>query len=216
MDKDLRLDDIFRELEPDLQQEIKATAIRCEFKSGEHLVFEGDTCTNFLIVESGRVRVYKIGESGREVTLYHLQKKETCILTAFGILSRTPFLANAVVEESCKLVLIPAEHVRDWINRSRFLRDFVFQSLSTRLNDVMSILEAIAFQRVDARVAGFLLGQEAMVIEMTHDKIAREVGSSRVVISRILEHLENEGVVKLARGRVEIVDEKNLRKLTVT
>lgn len=216
MKSDRQLPELFEQLEESMQKEVRAAAMRREFSAGDHLVFEGDQCLNFLIVESGQVRVYKIGESGREVTLYHLRHQETCILTAFGILSKTPFLANAIVEESGSLLLIPADRVRDWINRSPFWRDFVFRALSTRLNDVMSILEAVAFQRVDARLAGFLLADKQPVLEITHDKIARELGSSRVVISRILENFENQGWVRLSRARIEIIDSKALSGLLVT
>ena len=144
---------------------------------------------------SGVVRVYKIGETGREITLYRFGLGQSCILTANAILSERSFPAIATVEREAEAVMIPADTFRDWVRRHDLWREFVFDLLSQRLVSVMALVEEVAFQRMDRRVAAFLLNRAQIQnpIHITHQEIAAELGSSREVISRLLEDLASEG-----------------------
>ncbi len=198
-------------------EEFERYAILKKFKAGEMLSYEGDSCSYFVIVLSGNIRVYKAGISEREITLYRVNPHESCILTAFCILSQTEFPAFAVAETDMEMILIPSPVFREWINRFDIWRNFTFTNLSIRLNEILQTIDKMAFQRVDARVANFLLHSARKGkkdINITHQQLAKEVGSSRVVISRTLETLAQHGLVELGRGVIHIMDEKRLLKLT--
>jgi CRP/FNR family transcriptional regulator len=161
------------------------------------------------------VRVYKIGETGREITLYRFGNGQSCILTANAILSQKTFPAIATVEKDAEAVMIPADTFRDWVVRYDLWREFVFDLLSQRLSTVMAIVEEIAFRRMDARIAALLLArvQAENPIRITHQEIASELGSSREVISRLLEDFSERGLVRSGRGEIEVLDEESLRSL---
>ena len=153
---------------------------------------EGDQAEAIALLLSGVVRVYKIGENGREITLYRFGNGESCILTANVILSRQTFPAIATVERDAEAVMIPAGAFRQWIGRYDLWRDFIFGLLSQRLASVIATVDEVAFRRMDVRVAAFLLArsQDGGQVHITHQQIAAELGSSREVISRLLESLE--------------------------
>ena len=158
------------------------------------------------------VRVYKIGENGREITLYRFGNGESCILTANVILSRQTFPAIATVEQDAEAVMIPAGAFRTWIGRHDLWRNFIFGLLSQRLASVIATIDEVAFRRMDVRVAAFLLerSQGQGQVHITHQQIAAELGSSREVISRLLETLEDGGLIRRSRGVIEVLDAKRL------
>ena len=160
------------------------------------------------LLVSGVVRVYKVGETGREITLYRFGNGSSCILTANAILSQKTFPAIATVEENAEAVMIPAETFRDWVREYDLWRDFVFDLLSQRLSTVMAVIDEVAFQRMDRRIAALLIrrGKTQNPLRITHQEIASELGSSREVISRLLEDFVNEGSIRSGRGTIEILD----------
>ena len=176
--------------------------------AGAPIAWEGDACDQLAIVLAGTVRVYKVGESGREITLYRIEETESCVLTASCILSRTQFPALAVAETDVEAVLIPAYVLRDWVARYEPWRDYVFNMMSQRLADVIATVEEVAFRRMDARIAEFLaeLGENGATIPITHQEIASELGTAREVVSRILKDLERGGLIALSRGAVTLLD----------
>jgi CRP/FNR family transcriptional regulator len=159
------------------------------------------------------VRIYKIGETGREITLYRFGNGESCILTANAILSQKNFPAVATVEQEVEAVMIPADTFRDWVRRYDLWREFVFELLSQRLSSVMAIVEEVAFRRMDARLASLLTerGRRSDLIHMTHQEIGSELGSSREVISRILEDFSAQAMVEVSRGMIKILDREALQ-----
>lgn len=203
-----------RHAEADLIRDFKQVAFSVRIPAGKDVFVEGDEANAIALLLSGVVRVYKIGETGREITLYRFGLGESCILTANAILSRQTFPAIATVEQDAEAVMIPAETFRLWVKRWEVWRDFVFELLSQRLASVMTVVDEVAFRRMDARVAGLLLQRApaGQPISITHQEIAAELGSSREVISRILEDFAARGLLRTARGTVEIVDAANLHK----
>jgi CRP/FNR family transcriptional regulator len=178
---------------------------------------EGDQVDAIALLISGVVRVYKIGETGREITLYRFGNGESCILTANAILSQKNFPAVATVEKEAEAVMIPADTFRDWVRRYDQWREFVFELLSQRLSSVMAIVEEVAFRRMDVRVASLLMerGIKSDSIHMTHQEVSAELGSSREVISRILEDFSAQGMVEVSRGMIKILDRDALRARSV-
>ena len=188
--------------------EFQRSAFLAHIPAGHDVFLEGDRVEAIALLISGGVRVYKIGETGREITLYRFGNGSSCILTANAILSQNTFPAIATVEQDAEAVMIPAEVFRSWVKKYDLWRDFVFDLLSQRLSTVMAIVDEVVFQRMDRRVATLLIkrGQDANPIRITHQEIASELGSSREVVSRLLEDFMSEGSIQSVRGVIEILD----------
>lgn len=174
---------------------------------------EGDEVDGIALMMSGVVRVYKLGETGREITLYRFGEGESCVITANAILNQQDFPAIAQVEQEAEAVMIPADVFSQWVKRYDPWRDFVFSLVSDRLASVMEIVDQVAFHRMDRRVASFLLKRSKLQnpIVITHQEIANEIGSSREVISRLLEDFATRGLVRLSRGEIHILDSEGLK-----
>lgn len=208
---------LLNEAGPDHVREFMRATSYARIPVGRDVFVEGDEVDAIALLISGVVRVYKIGETGREITLYRFGLGESCILTANAILSRHSFPAIATVEKKAEAIMIPADNLRDWVKRYDVWRGFVFDLLSERLSSLMEIVDEVAFRRMDARVAALLSERSRRMnpIRITHQEIAYELGSSREVISRLLEDLFNQGVIELGRGRITVLDTDALENLSV-
>ncbi len=192
--------------------DFRQAASYARIPAGKDIFVEGDKVQSIALILSGNVRVYKIGENGREITLYRFGLGESCILTANAIMNQQTFPAVALVESEAEAIMIPADTFRDWMRRYDEWRTFLFDLLSQRLADVMAIVDEVVFHRMDARVAALLLRStdQGSILQTTHQEIAAELGTSREVISRILEGFESAGLIASSRGQVEILDADEL------
>jgi CRP/FNR family transcriptional regulator len=199
---------VLQQADPQLVREFQQSAFFARIPSGRDVFVEGDRADAIALLISGVVRVYKIGETGREITLYRFGHGESCILTANAILSQQSFPAIATVEQEAEAVMIPAEAFRDWVRRYDLWREYVFDLFSQRLSLVMAVVDEVVFRRMDTRLAAFLLNQSKFQnpLRVTHQEIAAELGSSREVISRLIEDFGSEGIVNAGRGMIEILD----------
>jgi CRP/FNR family transcriptional regulator len=207
---------LLQRADPQLVQEFQQEAFFARIAAGQDVFLEGDRVEGIALLISGVVRVYKIGETGRQITLYRFGNGQSCILTANAILSQKTFPAVATVEKDAEAVMIPAEVFRKWVGKYDMWREFVFDLLSQRLSSVMEIIDEVAFRRLDTRLATLLLTRSQIQnpIRMTHQEIAAELGSSREVISRLLEDFSERGFVVVSRGEIEILDSEGLRSRT--
>jgi CRP/FNR family transcriptional regulator len=185
---------------------------------GSPICDQGMQCQYLALVCSGVARIYKLGENGREITLYRIATGESCILTVSCIVSGSPFPAFAVCEEAIEALVISPAVVRQWMDEFPLWRHYVFGLINDRLGDVMSVIEEIAFRRVDRRLATYLLqrarGEDADRIKITHQAIASDLGTSREVVSRILKDFEHQGVISASRGQLQIIDRDGLASKT--
>jgi CRP/FNR family transcriptional regulator len=191
----------------------QATVMR--FPTAATIFEEGDLCSAFAILARGEVRVFKIGETGREITLYRFARGESCILTASCILSDRQFPAIATVEEPAEAYVLPHTVFRSWVDAFPPWRDYVFQLLSRRLATVMAVIDEVAFRRMDVRIVEFLLRRlpaDGAALSLTHQQIAAELGTSREVVSRILADVAAGGVLQIARGSVVVLDRAGLER----
>lgn len=187
-----------------------------KLSAGQFICLEGDVCQHLALVLSGTARVYKMGNSGREITLYRIEAGESCILTASCILSQQKFPAFAVAETAVEAIGISASHLRDWMTQDPTWQGYIFGLLSQRLTVVMEVVEEVAFHRMDVRISTYLLkmaDSSGATVQTTHEAIARELGSSREVVSRILKDLEKRGIVNLTRGNISILKLNELTKI---
>jgi CRP/FNR family transcriptional regulator len=218
---DAYLDDLtrafpFLRTSPELRDVLLAQSVRKTLAPDQFICLEGDRCQMLPLVLDGTARVYKTSETGREVTLYRINPGETCILTASCILSDLPFPAFATTESPLQACLIPSPTFQQWVDRHDAWRHFTFDLLARRLADVMALVEDVTFRRLDVRLAAYLLAAadaDAMTLDTTHEAIALDLGSSREVISRLLNDFQSKGWVRLSRGQVDIVKPEALRRL---
>jgi CRP/FNR family transcriptional regulator len=207
----------FTEAPAELRKALLEAAAVVHLEAGEYFLREGDTCAHFAIVVSGRMRVFKLGEGGQEITLYHVGAGEACPLNVSCILSDRPVPAMARVEEPVEAVVVAASTFRSWIASHESMRTFVFQMFASRLAEVMSLVEEVAFRRMDRRLARRLLDLLADhsngQVEITHADLAADLGTAREVVSRLLKEFERVGAVQLTRGRILSQNMATLRGL---
>jgi CRP/FNR family transcriptional regulator len=198
----------FRNSPGGLTRDLLATSRRQIISAGTQIYREGDACNAIAFVLSGEIRVYKIGQSGREITLYEIGPGETCILNASCILSGQAYPANAVTLSDTGLFLVPSAEFRRLISEHEMMREFVFKLLSRRLSGVMELVEEVAFGRMDERLLEYLVEKSTDdKLETTHQKIANDLGTSREVVSRLLKDLERKERVQLSRNAVTLLDQ---------
>ena len=196
-------------------REFRRKAYFAHVPAGKDIMVEGDQVDGIALLISGVVRVYRIGETGREITLYRFGQGESCILTATAILNSQAFPAIATVERDAEAIMVPSATFTDWVRRFDKWREFVFDLLSQRIVSMMETVDQVAFQRMDRRIALLLLErrQAGNPIPITHQEIANELGSSREVVSRLLEDLAEKDLIHLSRGAIEVLNQKELEAI---
>jgi len=167
---------------------------------------QGQRLDQFGLVGAGSIRVYRVGESGREITLYHVRAGETCLVNLLSVFLNRETCASAQAEGAVTAALLPGDVVRAWIRSSETFRAFVFDAMGQRLMDVMTLVEEIAFRKMDQRLAEYLRQRAAAdsQIVATHEEIASELGTAREVVSRLLETFAHQGAIALGRGRIQV------------
>jgi CRP/FNR family transcriptional regulator len=166
----------------------------------------GDVCENLVIILEGQVKVYRPAANGRSLTLYTVNKNESCILTASCILNQIPFPAFAVTTTKVKALSIPPDKVLDWLEHEPMWQKYMFRLLSQRMINLIELVDTVAFESLDVRLEAWLQARaDQQIIHTTHQQIAEELASSREVISRLLKKLEKSGVVVLGRGTITVI-----------
>lgn len=175
----------------------------------------GDACENYLLVIQGSVRVRQTAPNGREIVLYRVGPGESCVLTTSCLLGADTYAAEGVTESEVEAIAIPAPAFHRAVASSTGFREFVFAGFGQRLSSLMTLVEEVAFGRLEARLAQRLLqfADEQGMVSRTHQELATEIGSAREVISRQLKEFERQGWVALHRGKVEIRDREALATL---
>ncbi len=181
-------------------------------------VHRGDEdCVGILLVKKGQLRVYMLSEDGRDVTLYRLFEGDVCILSASCVLEAITFDVCIDAEEETDVFQISSQTFRALSEQNIYVKCYGYQLTTTRFSDVMWTMQQILFMRADRRLAIFLWDEISKSgsdeIHMTHEQIARYMGSAREVVSRLLKYFASEGIVTLFRGGIRIVDKNKLRGL---
>jgi CRP/FNR family transcriptional regulator len=181
----------------------------------EVLVRDGNECAYLPFVLKGVLRVYKTSETGRALTLYRIERGESCVLTATCIFNGGGFPAVAEAEGATDVLLTPAVLMVRLVEQYPEWRRYVFGLYARRLDAVLTLVEEVAFHHVDARLAAYLLkASEGArgIVNRTHGEIASELGTSREVVSRILSDFEAEGLIAISRGRIGILQSEELEQ----
>ena len=189
------------------------------FRKGTNL-HDGNECTGVILVKSGVLRVYLLSEDGKEITLYRLFPGDICILSASCVLSTITFDVCIDAEEDSDCVIVGGCAYEDLANRLPEAKIFALETAVSSFSDVMWVMQQILFMSMDKRLAIFLLDETAKsgsdTVKLTHEQIAKYMGSAREVVSRMLKYFASEGIVSSSRSEgIRITDKARLRKLAL-
>lgn len=199
---------------PDWRDELAPLGEPLGVPAGALLFDEGAPCRGFPLVVEGAVKVARGAPQGRSLELYRVLPGEICIVSAACLFGQMPLSAHGVSLQPSRLLLLPADLVMRWCAHAPFRR-FVFGQFAGRMADLITLAEAIAFQRLDRRLAGALLGRGS-TLHVTHQQLADELGTVREIVTRLLKRFEQAGWVSLARERVGVLDAAALRALAAS
>ena len=196
-------------------QEAASTRLQLlELPPEQMLIGLGQPCPGLPLVLRGCVRVQILGAGGNQIVLYRIGPGDACTLSVGCLMGNRRFMAEALTEEPTRVALLPADLFEQLMRDSAAFRQYILASYGSRLQDLMQLVEKIAFQRMDQRLAACLLQQaRGEVVEATHQELAIELGTAREGISRLLKRLERSGLVQLQRGRVTLLAPTRLRQM---
>lgn len=187
------------------------------YEPGENVHSSANDCVGVLLIKSGELRTYILSEEGKEVTLFRLGDGDACVLSASCLIHSITFDIFIDAVQKTELFLIDVQAFSKLLENNVYVENFALRITAERFSEVMWAMEQILFMSFDRRLAIFLLDETAKTgvdnITMTHEQIARYVGSAREVVSRMLKYFAKEGIVAVHRGGVEITDKQKLRKL---
>ena len=182
-------------------------------------VHDGNECSGVIFVCSGSLRVYIMSEDGKDITLYRLHEGDMCMLSASCVLKSITFDVFVNAEENSECYIISGYAFAEVSARNPQVKIFALETAVSRFSDVMWIMQQILFMSMDKRLAIFLSDETARTnsdtVILTHEQIARYIGSAREVVSRMLKYFANEGIVEVSRKGIKILDKKRLRKLAL-
>jgi len=208
---------VWDRLSADHQRRILDNLVFREIKKGTVVHNGSADCTGLLLVQSGQLRAYILSDEGREITIYRLFDRDICLFSASCMLRSAQFDITIEAEKDTGLWVIPAEVYRSIMEQSAPLSNYTNEVMAARFSEVMWLVEQVMWKSMDKRVAAFLVEEAAIEktdrLSITHETIANHLGTHREVVTRMLRYLQDEGMVRLSRGSVELLNEKNLTAL---
>ncbi len=204
---------LLRELAPARFSELFDHATVMRLPANTVIFDENQPCQGFPLLLAGSVRVIKSSATGRELQLYRVGEGESCILTSSCLLGHSNYRARGIVEQDVEMIVLPPASFRTLMADCAPFRDYIFGLFAERLTDLMELVSAVAFQKLDQRLAALLLARPSP-IHLTHQVVADELGSAREMVSRLLKGFADQGWVKLGREQIEVIDRAALQCMT--
>ena len=196
--------------EEELLKEINEVGIVKDVPEGGKLIEIGEYIKSMPLLISGVVKILREDDNGDELLLYFLENGDTCAMTLNCCMTQAQSEIRAIAETDTKLIMIPVQKMEEWMAKYQHWRNFVLESYNNRLNELLETLDSIAFLNMDQRLLKYLKDKarvtNSLTINNTHQEIAYELHTSRVVVSRLLKKLENMGKIKLNRNHIQIID----------
>lgn len=194
---------------PALIEKLSQFSIKKEFKAGSVIFNESSYSRSIPIVIKGAIRIFRTEDDGREILLYYLKSGESCIISLSDALHNDASKVKAEVEEDAEILFLPADKAIQFIKEYPQWLEYIFKSYHERFEDLLEIINAIAFKKVDQRLLALLHKKaeltQSKTISITHEQLANELGTARVVVSRLLKQLEEEGEVELGRNKIVLL-----------
>ncbi len=192
-----------------LIDEIVKVATYKEFKADDYLIEIGDYIKTMPLLLEGAIKILREDENGDELLLYFLERGDTCAMTLTCCMGQSKSRIRAIAETNVAMVMIPVEKIEEWLTKFKTWRNFVFDSYNIRLMEMLEAIDTLAFMNLDERLYKYLTDKAKVIgdteIHTTHQVIAYEMHTSRVVVSRLLKALELQGKIKLHRNKIEIL-----------
>lgn len=208
---------IWDQLRPEQQDKILNSLIFKSVTKGTVLHNGSMDCTGLLLIKSGQLRAYILSEEGREITIYRLFDRDVCLFSASCMLRSIQFEITIEAEKDSELWIIPPDVYQGIMAESAPVANYTNELMASRFSEVMWLMEQVMWKSLDKRLAAFLLDEASIEgtnsLKITHEVIANHLGSHREVITRMLRYFQSEGMVKLSRGMVTILDEAKLQGL---
>ncbi len=196
--------------EPELLNEIAEVGTYRFVKENELLLDIGDEFHQIPLMLTGAIKISRETSAGEEIVLYFLERGDTCTITFGSGLQSSKSKVRGVAEKDSEIIFIPVEKLEEWMVKYPSWRSFVIDSYNIRLNEMLEAIDTLAFMKMDQRLFKYLIDKvqimRSTTLNTTHQEIAVDLNTSRVVISRLLKQLENEGKIKLYRNKIEVVD----------
>ena len=197
--------------EPELLKELEQNAKVVSVAAGETIIEIGQTVRFMPIILTGNIRVYRQDDEGRDLLLYYVNPNESCAMTFTCCMQEYPSEIRAVAEDDVTFLAIPITKMDEWLLRYPTWKSFVMRTIRSRFNEMLAIIDQIAFHKLDERLVHFLKEKSKVtgssLVNLSHEQIAAELGTTRVVISRLLKTLENQKKVLLYRNQVKLLRE---------
>ena len=208
---------VWDKLKDDERALIAAFAKERRFPKGSVLHRGSSECTGLMLIRSGQIRAYTTSAEGKEITLYRLFERDICLFSASCIMNSIQFDVTLSAEKDSEVTVIPSDVYKSVMNTSAPLANFTSEVMASRFSEVMWLVEQIMWKSFDSRLAAFL-SEEANIegsntLKITHEVIGNHLGSPREVVTRMLKYFSDEGIVRLARGSIEITDADRLRAI---
>ena len=196
--------------EEELIDEIAKFGTLKTVNAGEKIIEIGEYVKSMPLLLEGAIKILRKDKDGDELLLYFLERGDTCAMTLSCCLGQTRSEIRAVAEKDTKLIMIPIEKMEEWTSKYKSWRNFVFESYHSRLSEMLDTIDTIAFLNMDQRLMRYLQDKAKINgserLQVTHQEIAYDLHTSRVVISRLLKKLELEGKISLQRNSIEVLD----------
>ena len=197
--------DFFDKLASDEKKYLIKNSKYVEIPKDFTLFYQGDICREILLLEEGIVQLLIYGSIDEMIPLYEIQKGEQCIINISSTISNSTTIATAQTKTDIKGWLIPSNIVKELMIKSPSYQEYIFSLFSIKFSALTTIIEDIKFKKLDARIFEYLKLKNEKIISITHEELANDLGTSRVVISRVLKDLENKNLIKLHRKRIELL-----------
>ena len=205
------LNETYRNIfEPQLLEEIREVGQLKECKAGETLMEIGNYIRSMPLLLSGAIKILREDEEGEELLLYYLERGETCSVTMACCMGQTKSEIRAITETDARMVMVPVQKMEEWMAKYKGWRSYVFESYHNRLNELLHTVDSIAFKNLDQRLVEYLRKKSEVTkdnsIHSTHQEIAHDLHTSRVVVSRLLKKLEKLKKLKLHRNHIQLLE----------
>jgi len=195
---------------------IKESCYTQVFDKGMLIHRSQENCKGLMSVIEGQLRTYIVSEEGREVTLFRVPQGNVCVLSASCLMDSIEFDVVIEAMEETKVQILPSVTLNQIIKNNPYVELYLYKSASEKFTEVMWTMQQILFQKMDQRVAGFLLEElnagQTDTLQITHDEIARYIGSAREVVTRVLKYLAEQNVIELGRGKIIVSDINKLKE----